>query len=296
MKKETGKRISAMNAVLAAAISVFSVAVIAVPSAKAGSHMNPAEQCDAEAGSENDLERNMSFAPVATQDLRIGIALSACREAYNQVGGPRQIFQLARVLHAAGQKAQAFQMLQKASDAGHAAAMVNYAVMLGERGDQEREFALYQKAAAKGNIVAAYNLGVAYRDGTGTQADGALAVQWFERASAAKDNLGAFNLAVMLDEGTQVAEDNEKAARFYRLAADLGNVDAMINLALMLESGEGVKRDPAAARALYERAAEKGDDFALLKIAQPAMDTAATAAMAPGEEANLVLSNTRQIK
>jgi TPR repeat protein len=296
MKNEPSMRISAVNAILITAVSLLSVAAIAIPSARAASPLLPADQCDTEAGSEHDLQRNLSFRPVATEDIRIGVALSACREAYNQGSGPRQTFQLARVLHAAGQQAKAFQMLEKASEGGHAVAMVNYAVMLGERGDHATEFSLYQQAAATGNILAAYNLGVAYRDGVGTAANGELAAQWFERASVARDNLGAFNLAVMLDEGTQIPEDNRKAAQFYRLAADRGNVDAMVNLGLMLEEGEGMAAEPVAAMAMFAKAAEKGDEFAIAKIAQPAVDTAMTASIEPSEQANLVPAKSGRIK
>jgi TPR repeat protein len=296
MKNESSKRISAINALLLIAVSLLSITAIAIPSARAASALLPADQCDAEAGSEHDLQRNLAFRPVATEDIRIGIALSACREAYNQGSGPRQTFELARVLHAAGQRGQAMAMLEKAAEGNHALAMVNYAVMLGERGDHAGEFALYQKAAATGNILAAYNLGVAYRDGIGTPANGELAAQWFERASVAKDNLGAFNLAVMLDEGTQVPEDNRKAAQFYRLAADRGNVDAMVNLGLMLESGEGMPADTIAAAAIFSRAAEKGDAFAQSKIAPPAIETATTASAEPSEQASLALPKTGRVK
>ena len=296
MKNRPSKRISAINALLLTAVSLLSIAAIAIPSARAASALLPADQCDAEAGSEHDLQRNLAFRPVATEDIRIGIALSACREAYNQGSGPRQTFELARVLHAAGQRSQAMAMLEKAAEGNHAVAMVNYAVMLGERGDHAAEFALYQKAAATGNILAAYNLGVAYRDGIGTSANGALAAQWFERASVAKDNLGAFNLAVMLDEGTQIPEDNGKAAQFYRLAADRGNVDAMVNLGLMLASGEGMPADSVAATAMFSRAAEKGDAFAQGRIAHPAIDTATIASAAPGEQASLAMPKTGRVK
>jgi TPR repeat protein len=296
MKNGPSKRISAVNAILLTAVSLLSVAAIAIPSARAASSLLPADQCDAEAGSEHDLQRNFAFRPVATEDLRIGIALSACREAYNQGSGPRQTFELARVLHAAGQHGQAMAMLEKAAEGNHAIAMVNYAVMLGDRGDHAAEFALYQKAAASGNILAAYNLGVAYRDGIGTSASGALATQWFERASVAKDNLGAFNLAVMLDEGTQIPEDNRRAAQFYMLAADRGNVDAMINLGIMLESGEGMPADTAASTAIFARAAEKGDAFAMSKIAQPQITMPTTASVKPNEQAALVPAKTSRLK
>jgi len=289
----------AIGAILFAAAALLSAA--GTSSRALASENLPADRCDAEAGSEHDLQRNFSFRPVASEDIRIGVALSFCREAHNNGGGARQTFQLARVLHEAGQRPQAMAMLKQAAEEGHALAMVNYGVELAEKGEHEEGFALYQKAAATGNILAAFNLGVAYRDGVGTPVNGGLAAQWFERASAAKDNLGAFNLAVLLDEGTLVPEDNRRAARFYRLAADRGNVDAMINLALILENGEGVRADPARAAALYKRAASKGDDFARTKIIKAAMvqadiDPTTTASILPVQHARLVLAKSGRAK
>ncbi len=105
-----------------------------MPSAARASDLTAAEQCDREAGSEFDLERNRAFPAVATQNIRIGVALSACREAYNQNGGARTQFQLARVLDKAGQKLQSARILAEAAANGHALAMASYAHLLAERG------------------------------------------------------------------------------------------------------------------------------------------------------------------
>lgn len=250
---------------LLAAITFISLAA-ATPSPAGATDLTAAEQCDRQAGSEFDLERNRSFPAVATEDIRIGVALSACREAYNQDGGARTQFQLARVLDRAGQKIPSWRILGEAARNGHALAMVNYGALLAADGEGETAFGLYQRAAAMGNILAAYNLGVAYRDGVGTAVDGALAIRWFERATLAGDDVAAFNLAVMLDEGRLVAEDNARAAKFYRLAAERGNVDAMVNLGLMLESGEGVSRNPAAAQDLFGQAADRNDPLGRQKL------------------------------
>lgn len=238
------------------------------PSSAAASSSSAAAQCDAAAGSEHDLQRNLMVKPVSTDDIQIGIALSACREAYKFERSPRITFQLARVLHKAGRKQDSLKLLEEASDQGYAAAMVNFGVLLAERGDTGQEFALMQRAAAAGNILAAYNLGVAYRDGTGTAADGPMAVKWFGRASLARDAVATFNLAVIHDEGKLVPEDNEKAARLYRQAAEAGNIDAMVNLGLMLEDGEGVSKDLSGALELYQRAADLGDGFAAKKTSR----------------------------
>ena len=278
MEKRSTSGTGIINALLLAVVSLLAVAAIALPSARAG-ELSAADVCDREAGSIFDLQRNQAFPAVATEDIRIGVALSACREAYNQKSGARAEFQLARVLDKAGQKAQSLRILREAAEHGHALAMTNYAVLLGEQGDTTAEFALNQKAAAAGNILAAYNLGVSYRDGMGTPVNGKLAIEWFERASLAGDDVAAFNLAVMLDEGTLVPEDNSKAAKFYRLAADRGNVDAMVNLGLMLENGEGIAKDMPAARNLFRKAANEGDAFAERKLAELAGDDTFQTAM-----------------
>lgn len=117
-----------------AAILLLALAAMASSTARAGD-LTAAEQCDREAGSESDVERNRNFPAVATKDIRIGVALSACREAYNQNGGGRTQFQLARVLDRAGQKLQSAQILEQAAQNGHASAMVSYADLLAGRGD-----------------------------------------------------------------------------------------------------------------------------------------------------------------
>ncbi|TCN36275.1 sel1 repeat family protein [Sinorhizobium americanum] len=154
------------NALLLAAAMLLSVA--ATPAARAAD-LTATELCDREAGSELDLERNRAFPAVAADDIRIGVALSACREAYNQNGGARTQFQLARVLDRAGERLKALRILGEAAQNGHALAMAVYGTRLAERGEPEAAFDLYQRAAAAGNTVAAQHLAAAYRDGVGTE-------------------------------------------------------------------------------------------------------------------------------
>lgn len=223
-------------------------------------------KCDAAAGSRYDMTRNTAFAPVALEDIQIGAALSACRAAYNADRSPRMAFQLGRALERAGQDLEAMKLYAEASALGHTVAMVNYGAMLGKRGDAAAEFSHYKKAAELGDMLGAYNLAVAYRDGIGTEVSGAEAARWFDKAAASGDETAAFNLGVLLDDGSLVAEDNARAAAYYKLAAAGGSVDAMINLGLMLESGEGVAQDLTAAAGYFGQAADKGDSFGKLKI------------------------------
>ncbi|MCF3639141.1 sel1 repeat family protein [Rhizobium sp. TRM95111] len=245
----------------------FFAALVALPAGFAGAtDLSIEAQCDAAAGSRYDATRNAAFAPVEADDIKLGVALSACREAYNSGGGARMAFQLGRGLQKAGQDLEALKLYGEAAKLGHTTAMANYGGMLGARGDQVSEFGLYRKAAEAGDLLGAYNLGVAYRDGIGTAVDGAEAMKWFEKASAAGDETAAFNIGVLLDDGSLVEEDNAKAAAYYRIAAERGNVDAMINLGLMLEAGEGIGKDLGSAAGLFRMAAERGDSYGTFKL------------------------------
>ncbi|MDX0739122.1 sel1 repeat family protein [Sinorhizobium medicae] len=166
-----------------AAILLLALAAMASSTARAGD-LTAAEQCDREAGSELDVERNRNFPAVATKDIRIGVALSACREAYNQNGGGRTQFQLARVLDRAGQKLQSAQILEQAAQNGHASAMVSYADLLAGRGDLESARRYYQRAAGQGNALAARSLAVALRDTADTSSGDVMAARRFAQVSA----------------------------------------------------------------------------------------------------------------
>ncbi|MEA3536317.1 hypothetical protein [Rhizobium sp. CC-YZS058] len=107
---------------------------------------SPAEQCDAEAGSAADAARNTAFPPVSAEQIRIGVALSACREAYKHGGTPRSAYQLSRVLEKAGQRERAVPILKEAADAGYAAAQAEFA-SIGNGTELAREVSLLTKTA-----------------------------------------------------------------------------------------------------------------------------------------------------
>lgn len=153
-----------INAFFLAMVSLLAVAAIALPPARAA-ELSAAEICDREAGSIVDPERNPAFPAVATEDIRIGVALSACREAYNQKSGARTEFQLARVLDKAGQKIQSRRILGEAAAHGHALAGTTYSALTGAQGDAAVAFAPSQTPEAGRSVLAALNTDASYRDG-----------------------------------------------------------------------------------------------------------------------------------
>ncbi|MEN3147422.1 tetratricopeptide repeat protein [Neorhizobium sp. IRAMC:178] len=224
-------------------------------------------ECDRLAGSPYDQQRNGEFAPVGISDID-GTAVDACRMAYDATGNPRFAYQLGRALNKTQQADQAMNAYDVAVQAGYAAAKVNFGMLMGRLGDERSEFQLYTEAANGGNVLAAYNLGVAYRDGLGTQPDVQRALIWFEKAAAEGDDTAAFNIGAIYDEGQLVAQDDQTAIAWYDLAAERGNADAMINLGLMYEAGEGIEANALKAAEMYGKAAEKGDVFGAYKFLQ----------------------------
>lgn len=222
-------------------------------------------QCDQMAGSPYDLNRNPAYAPVNIEQID-KTAVSACSAAFKETGNPRFAFQLGRALNKTEQADEAMAAYETAVKADYSAAKVNLGMLLGRIGDQAAEFRLYSQAAEAGNILAAYNLGVAYRDGLGTSPDAGKAIYWFEFAAAHGDDTAAFNLGAIYDEGKLVSEDNQMAIAWYDVAAKRGNKDAMINLGLMYEAGEGIAANPQKAAELYAQAAALGDKFGAQKL------------------------------
>lgn len=224
-------------------------------------------ECDQLAGSPYDQQRNDAYAPVDIAQINGG-AVDACRMAFEATGNPRFAYQLGRALNNSQQADQAMDAYNAAVKADYPAAKVNFGMLLGRLGDEQQEFRLYSEAAVSGNLLAAYNLGVAYRDGLGTKPDVNKALDWFGKAAAEGDDTAAFNIGAIYDEGQMVPEDNQTAMAWYDLAAQRGNTDAMINLGLMYEAGEGIAANAQKAAEMYRQAAEKGDVFGAYKYLQ----------------------------
>lgn len=142
------------------------------------------DQCDAAAASRHDRARNPAFPPVADGRIKLGVALSACREAYNAGGGARFAFQLARALEQGGQVLAAQELYREAAEGGHTVAMVRYGQLLQKGGDPAAAHTLYRQAAEAGDRLGAYALGMSYRDGIGTAADAGKAAEWLNAAAA----------------------------------------------------------------------------------------------------------------
>lgn len=105
---------------------------------------------------------------------------------------------------------------------------------------------------SRGNVRAAYQLGLMYRDGERVQKNPAAARRWLEKAAESnwmryRFKLGLddaqYALGMMLLEGVGGPAQPEDAARWLTTAANQGQIEAQLALAELFYNGRGVARD-----------------------------------------------------
>lgn len=184
------------------AFFIATTLIATVPAGPAGaSGLSIEDQCDAAAASRHDGTRNPAFPPIEDGQITLGVALSACREAYNSGGGARFAFQLARALEQGGQGLAAENLYREAAEGGHTVAMVRYGQLLQRKGDLAAAHALYRQSAEAGDRLGAYALGMSYRDGIGTASDAGKAAVWLDAAAA-----GGYEIAALVADFPQAPD------------------------------------------------------------------------------------------
>ncbi len=110
----------------------------------------------------------------------------------------------------------------------------------------------------EGCTVAAHQLGKAYRDGLGVDADAEKAVEWFRRSAERGTICSAYCLGkLLLTTGTP-----DEAIRWLKYAADGGDQFARYALGKIYLTGEYVPKDADAAVDYLKLSAEQGNQYA----------------------------------
>ena len=102
---------------------------------------------------------------------------------------------------------------------------------------------LFEQVAEQGLAPAQYNLGKAYRDGTGVDADPEKAVHWFKRAAEQGSAKAQRHLGARYAEGDGVPKDDVLAVKWLSLAAEQGLVTAQNTLRDILRNISDDDRD-----------------------------------------------------
>jgi TPR repeat protein len=119
-----------------------------------------------------------------------------------------------------------------------------------------------------GDKVAEYNLGLAYYNGIGSDADifsanyvsqdYTKAIHWFSRSAEHGCAPSQCNLGYFYYKGEGVEQDYEQAVYWYRKSVEQEHSGSQNNLGLCYANGEGVEKNLSMAKKLLQQAAEQG--------------------------------------
>lgn len=149
--------------------------------------------------------------------------------------------------------------LAAAVEAGDPIALYDTALDLLRTADKARGARMMKESAAKGLVMAQYQMARLFEKGEGVPRDLAASRSWTEQAAIGGNVKAMHDLAVFFAEGEAGPQSYSSAAEWFRQAADVGVVDSQYNLALLFEQGQGVARDPAEAAFWYGVAGRAGD-------------------------------------
>jgi TPR repeat protein len=163
---------------------------------------------------------------LATARHSIGAALALLLSAA-AFAGPAEDYAAAQKAFHSGDLPRAMQLLERASNAGHAPAQAMLAWILDGAEENSRAVALYRRSAAQG-----------YPE-------------------------GQFGLATMYLKGEGVARNNAEAVKLLTSAAEQGHGQSAALLGSAYLNGDlGLEKDPAQGRTWLEQAAAAGDPSA----------------------------------
>lgn len=143
--------------------------------------------------------------------------------------------------------------------------------------------AWYEKAAAKENAYAAYQIAGMFREGRGVKVDPAQAFSWMSRAADGALGIAEVELGGMYERAEGTRKNLVKALEWYLKAAEHGDADGMFLAGAAFAEGRGTKADVVEGVKWLQRAWDAGREDAGEKIgelreADPGLDAKLLAA------------------
>lgn len=140
-----------------------------------------------------------------------------------------------------------------------------------ELNERERIIQTWEEAAAKGDVLAQYDLGNMYYEGSGVDQDYVKAREYFTLAAEQGNADAQHNLGVIYSMAQGTRQDLPQAAKYHTLAANQGNADSHYMLAAFYYEGDGVEKDITTAYAHLILTLELDSSYVRAKDAQNAL-------------------------
>jgi TPR repeat protein len=231
-------------------------------------HRDLQTECDRLAASPLDEQRPRGIVGVQPAQIDIVPALAACDAAMRDFPDvARFAYQAGRVAGQQKDFVRARELYEKAASKGNIASANNLGALYNEGNGVAKDYgtarAWFEKAANGGFPRAMANLGRLYQNGQGVAVDFVEARKWYQKAAAANDAFGLSSLGYLYEKGTGVPKDFALARKWYDKAAEEGSTGALVNIGNLYRDGNGVTQDFAEARKWYEKAANSVEPNAM---------------------------------
>lgn len=131
--------------------------------------------------------------------------------------------------------AKVYALWHKAAEQGHDSAQIHLAHKYYEKGDDEKAFTWYRKAAEKSVYGAQSQLAFMYLNGRGVNKNPVQAAYWYQKAADSGSSLAKTELGRMYEQGVGVEKDLEKALALYNnpiAKSDYERVNTKLNCIL----------------------------------------------------------------
>lgn len=156
--------------------------------------------------------------------------------------GPAEDYAEGTKRYTAGDLVAAMPLLQRAADAGHAAAQAAIAEILDQADSSPEAVEYFRKSAAQGNADGQFGLGTMLAAGQGVAKNPAEARKWITLAAEQGHKIAINELALAYISGgldiPDEARQSPEALRWIRTAADNGYLTAMDKMAAAYRTGE----------------------------------------------------------
>ncbi len=196
----------------------------------------------------------MSRFPTLAASLLILLWTAACAEVTEGLDDVKQ------GLNKASDRLDSFFETGSLGPSAKEQAEAAYQAGLGARktGNDSEAFVKFLEAAEAGHGAAAYEVGLAYKDGRGTEPDLAAGAKWINTAAERNDARALFLIGFTHYSGTGVEQNYELAVSFLARAAEQGHPQAQYLLGQAFANGSGVAKNRAWAARWYGKAAAQG--------------------------------------
>lgn len=198
-------------------VSIF-VAVVSLWSHALFAAGSDVTECDLLASKYNDPEKVADG--VATQDLDVELALTACEQALtDDPNNPRLQFEYGRVFFIKMDDALAYSWFLKAANQNYAAAQgylgEMYEFGYGVKADLQQALSWYRKSAGQNYNDAQFALGYYYFQGEGLPESLQDAYHWFQKAADQNQADALFYVGAFYHNGDIVAKNEAKAQEYW---------------------------------------------------------------------------------